>query len=250
MIVREGKLVISAVGFLTRIPVGRWAARSDEQINHSSRYFPLVGAAIGVLGAAVLSAAAALLPIVVAAVLSIVATVLITGAIHEDGLADTCDAFGGGITPEDVCRILADSRIGAFGAVGLILALALKTASLALLPLAAATVALVCAHAFSRSMCVAIMACGRYARREGGKTRAVASGVRKRDAAIAVGIGLTSFALAPLTFLLAVPAAFAVCMVMYAYFRARIGGYTGDCMGAIQQVSEITCYLTFLALEA
>lgn len=248
MIARELGLVLAAAMFLTRLPLGRWTRYSDEQLNHSSRYFSLVGAGVGIVGAAVLGTAAIVLPLPVAVILSVVATVLATGAFHEDGLADTCDALGGGTTREDVFRILEDSRIGAFGALGLILALSLKVTSLAHLPLSALPIALICAHAFSRAACVLVMSLGRYAKREGGKTRPVAAGVRKMDAAIAVLIGLVPFALAPAAFLWAVPIMLAACAALYGYFRFRIGGYTGDCLGATQQIAEIAGYLTFLAV--
>lgn len=248
MIAREARLVVAAAMFLTRLPLGRWTHYSDEQLNRSSRYFSLVGAGVGVVGALVLGATALVLPLPVAVILSVVATVLATGAFHEDGLADSCDALGGGMTREDVFRILEDSRIGAFGALGLILALSLKITSLAHLPLSVLPIALVCAHAFSRAACVLVMALGHYAKPKGGKTRPVASGVRKMDAAVAVLIGLVPFALAPASFLWSVPIMLAACAALYGYFRARIGGYTGDCLGATQQVAEIAGYLTFLAV--
>lgn len=247
MIVQEVRLLAMAAAFLTRLPLARRLRHSDEDLNHSSRYFSLVGAGVGAMGALVLACAAAWLPLPVAVILSVVATVLLTGAFHEDGLADTCDAFGGGMTREDIFRIMEDSRIGAFGALGLGLAIALKATSLACLPLALATMALVFAHAFSRSVSVLVMALGQYAKKTGGKTRPVAAGVGTVDAAIATAIGLAPVLLAPALFL---PSA--VCMLlagagMYAYFRARVGGYTGDTLGAIQQVSEIVCYLVLLA---
>jgi adenosylcobinamide-GDP ribazoletransferase len=241
MIGREARLVLAATAFLTRLPLR--PSHSDEELGRAARYFPLVGAAVGGLGAAVLLAAAAVLPLVVAVILSVIATVLVTGAFHEDGLADSCDAFGGGGTREDVLRIMQDPHIGAFGVLGLLLVLALKIASLVHLPLAALPLALVGAHAFSRSLCVAVMAFGEYARAEGGKTRAVARGARPADAAVALLIGLVPFALAPAAFLWALAIMLLVAIVLYAYFRARIGGYTGDALGALQQVAESTCYV-------
>jgi adenosylcobinamide-GDP ribazoletransferase len=241
MIGREARLLIAATAFLTRIPLGR--SHSDEELNRSVRYFPLVGAAVGALGAAVTIAAAAMLPLPLAVILGVIATVLVTGAFHEDGLADSCDAFGGGRTREEVLRIMQDPHIGAFGVLGLALVLALKIASLVHLPLAALPLALVCAHAFSRALCVAAMSFGEYARAEGGKTRAVARGARPADAGIALLVGVVPFALAPAAFLWALPVMLIVAIALYAYFRARIGGYTGDALGALQQVAESTCYV-------
>jgi adenosylcobinamide-GDP ribazoletransferase len=241
MIAREANLLIAATTFLTRLPLGR--SHTDDELNRAARYFSLVGAGVGAVGAAVLLAAAAALPLAVAVILSVLATVLITGGFHEDGLADSCDAFGGGKTREDVLRIMQDPHIGAFGVLGLALVLALKITSLVHLPLAALPVALVCAHASSRALCVAVMAFGHYARHEGGKTRTVARGARPADAAAALLIGLVPFALAPAAFLWTLPAMLIVAIALYAYFRARIGGYTGDALGALQQLAECTCYL-------
>lgn len=246
MIAREAGLVLAATAFLTRLPVRRHDCHDGEPLERCARYFSLVGAGVGAAGAAVLVAAALVLPLAVAVALSVLATVLVTGALHEDGLADTCDAFGGGVTREDVLRILGDSRIGAFGALGLVLALFLKLTTLAHVPLAVLPIALVCAHALSRAACVLVMALGRYARPEGGRTRAIAAGARKTDAALAISIGLLPFAWAPGVFLWSVLVALAVCAALYAWFRARIGGYTGDGLGAIQQATEIACYLAFL----
>lgn len=243
MIAREGRRLLAAAQFLTRVPL-----KLDAEPAHASRYFPLIGAALGALGAAVTLAAAALLPQTLAVILGVIATVLATGALHEDGLADTCDAFGGGRTREEVLRILGDPRIGAFGALGLGLALALKISSLAHLPLAALPAALICAHASSRALCVGVMALGHYGRPEGGKTRAVAEGARVGDAAIAAAIGLAPFAFAPAAFLWALPPMLLLSLALYAYFRARIGGYTGDTLGAVQQVGETACYVTLVAV--
>jgi adenosylcobinamide-GDP ribazoletransferase len=249
VIAREAKLAAAATAFLTRISAARWTRFSDEQLNHSSRYFSLVGAGVGAVGAAVLLATSQVLPVAVAVVLSVIATVILTGALHEDGLADTCDALGGGTTREDVFRILEDSRIGAYGTIGLILVLALKLAALAHLSIAIAAVALICAHAFSRAVCVGVMALGRYAKHEGGKTRPIASGVRVQDATIALGLALLPFAWAPTGFAWAIPAMLVVSLLAYVYMRSRIGGYTGDCLGAIQQLSEASCYVTILAIR-
>lgn len=248
MIAREARLMVAAMAFLTRLPIARWVGYSDEDLNRSSRYFSLVGIGVGFVAAAVYLASAAVFPPLIAVILSMAATVLATGGLHEDGLADTCDAFGGAMTRQDVLRILEDSRIGVFGALGLVFCLALKASSLAYLPASVVPIALLCAHGSSRAICVLTMALGRYARKEGGKTRPVAAGVRGTDAAVALLLGLVPFAFAPASLLWAVPVMLAVAGVMYLYFRARVGGYTGDCLGAVQQLTELVCYITLLGL--
>lgn len=246
MIAREAGLLLAATAFLTRLPLRR--SHGEAEIGRAARYFPLVGAAVGALGAGVLVAASAVLPLAVAVVLSVAATALATGALHEDGLADTCDAFGGGASREEVFRILADSRIGAYGALGLMLVLALKTASLAHLPAAVLPLALVFAHAFSRAICAVVMAAGAYAKREGGKTRAIAAGARGTDAAIALALGLLLLVWSPTLLAVAALLMGAVAAALYAYFRARVGGYTGDTLGAIQQLTEAAGYVAMLGL--
>jgi adenosylcobinamide-GDP ribazoletransferase len=245
MIAREARRLLAAAAFLTRLPLAPGGA--DEELGRAARYFPLVGAGVGLAGVAVLAAGATALPLLVSVILSVGATVLLTGALHEDGLADACDAFGGGASREEVFRILKDSRIGAYGALGLILVLALKIASLAQMPVAVLPLALIFAHAFSRALCVAVMAAGVYAKREGGKTRRVAAGARPVDAAIALAVGLAAVLWSPAVLAPAALVMAALAAVLYGYFRARVGGYTGDALGAIQQLTEAAAYVAVLA---
>jgi len=163
----EAQTIATAFGYFTRFPVPHGIVYSDARLARSGRYFPLVGAAIGALGALVFAIGSHFWPLPVAILLSMAATLLATGALHEDGLADCCDAFGGGYHRADVLRILKDSRIGVFGAVGLIVTLALKWQ--ALLGLAAWGPAVACAwmivaHAASRAGAIVFTATLDYAR--------------------------------------------------------------------------------------
>ena len=130
------------------------------------RYFPAVGAVIGAAGACVLVAAASVLPMAVAVLLSTAATVALTGALHEDGLADTFDGIGAA-TRERALEIMRDSRIGTYGALGLGLMLAPKVAALAAMPAGLAAAALVAGHAASRLSSVVVVATSRYVRETG-----------------------------------------------------------------------------------
>ena len=147
--------MLAAVSFLTRVPVATGRSVCATDIGKSARWFPLVGALIGCVCVIVLRVFSPVFPALVVAVLVLVAEALLTGALHLDGLADMADGFGGGRNREDVLRIMQDPHIGAFGVLGLALVLMLKIASLVHLPLAALPLALVCAHAFSRALCVA-----------------------------------------------------------------------------------------------
>ena len=189
---------------------------------------------MGALGAAVLWAASAGLPPLAAAVLSIGATLLATGAFHEDGLADTCDGLFGGWTTEDALRIMKDSRLGTFGVAGLCTVLLAKAALLR------DPAALIAAHAISRFMAVTLIAALPYVRasEQGAKAKPVAGGVRPVDLAVA---GL--FGLAPLLLLhrpvLTLVLVAALTLILGRWFQRRLGGYTGDTLGATQQVTEL-----------
>ena len=122
-----------AVGYFTRIPMGTISGFSDSDLDHASQYLPWIGLGIGVIAAGVFWFSILWLPQPAAAVLAVVAGLLLTGCFHEDGLADVCDAFGGGFAPADKLRIMKDSRIGTYGATALWVVLSLRTAILAFL---------------------------------------------------------------------------------------------------------------------
>jgi len=232
--VSQLRLVLTAVQFLTRVPVPAWVGHSPDQLNHATRYFPLVGVAVGALGAGVFWAASQGLPPLAAATLSIVATVLATGAFHEDGLADTCDGLFGGWTRDDALRIMKDSRLGTFGVAGLALTLATKAALLH------DPWAMIAAGAGSRFMAVTLIAALPYVREseQGARAKPVAAGVGVAELAIAGACGLV-----PLLLLARPILSLVLIAVLTAglarWFRRRLGGYTGDTLGATQQVTEL-----------
>ncbi|KKB64495.1 hypothetical protein WM40_05205 [Robbsia andropogonis] len=159
--------MVIAFGYFTRFPVPHGVAFTDARLARSARYFPVVGAVVGALGALTFGIGSHVLPLSVAVLLSIIATLLATGALHEDGLADCCDAFGGGYQRTDVLRILKDSRIGAFGAIGLIVTLTLKWQTLqGLAAYGYGFVAawMIVAHAASRAGAIVFTATLDYAR--------------------------------------------------------------------------------------
>lgn len=245
MTAAEWRLFLTAVQFLTRCPVPASVGHSPAQLDRATRYFPLVGACVGAWGAVVFVVANAGLPAPVAAVLSVAATVLATGAFHEDGLADTCDGLFGGWTRDDALRIMKDSRIGSFGAAGLGLVLGLKVAALAGL---AAPAAIVAAHACSRFMAVCVIGALPYVREseQGAKAKPVAGGVGRTELAVAALCGLLPLLLLGWRAVPALLAAGVVTSVLALWFRRRLGGYTGDCLGATQQVAEAAVLLAVL----
>jgi len=252
------RLFLTAVQFFTRIPVPAWVGHSAQQLDQAARYFPLVGACVGALAAGVLYLSAQLLPLSLAVTLSMVASILVTGAFHEDGLSDFADGMGGGHTREKVLSIMKDSRIGSYGAIALVLTLLLKFEALLALcdshSPALVAAALVAAHSVSRLLAASLMLTQRYIR-DDDSARARPAAQQMSHASFAVALISASAALALPYAADAAPGAllgavtFALLMRAYLAWRmhTRLGGYTGDCLGAVQQLSELAFYLGLLA---
>jgi len=251
--IHQLRLFFIALQFFTRIPIPHWVGFEPAWLNHASRYFPLVGVVVGAIGAAIYFIAAHWLPAPVAAVLSTAATIYLTGAFHEDGFADTCDGLGGGMTKERALEIMKDSRVGAYGAIGIVCMLGAKLAALATLPPLTAIGALLLAHPLSRLAATSLIWQMEYARAEG------------KAKPLAVRMSSAEFGIATLTVLVPTLALFAVGLLDLAAigaallatllatrwlartFTRRLQGYTGDCLGAVQQLAEVAIYIAVLA---
>ncbi|HEY2605641.1 adenosylcobinamide-GDP ribazoletransferase [Paraburkholderia sp. RL18-103-BIB-C] len=249
----ELRYFFTALGYFTRVPVPRWVGFEPHYLNAAARYFPLVGGLVGAFSALVYLAALHVFPAGVAVLLSMAASLLVTGAFHEDGLADCVDAFGGAYKRDDALRIMHDSRIGAFGAIALVIALALKWQTLAALPPLRAASLMIAAHAASRACAISYLATLDYVRAEG-KAKPVAqrlSGPALLCAALfglpwllwPNGPGAPDWRFAGSVFAVLI----VLRLVMGRYFVRRIGGYTGDCLGFAQQIFELSIYLVGLA---
>ncbi|SAK75028.1 cobalamin synthase [Caballeronia catudaia] len=243
----ELRYFFAALGYFTRVPVPRWVGFEREYLNAAARYFPLVGAMVGGVAALVYLAALRVFPAGVAVLLSMAATLALTGAFHEDGLADCVDAFGGAYTRDDALRIMHDSRIGAFGAIALVVALALKWQTLASLPPQRVAWTMIAAHAASRVFAISYLVTLEYVRAEG-KAKPVAQRMSLASFALALVFGLPWLVMIDVRLACATIVVLAVLrFVIGRYFVRRIGGYTGDCLGFAQQVFEIAIYLIGLA---
>ncbi|MBW8845041.1 MAG: adenosylcobinamide-GDP ribazoletransferase [Burkholderiales bacterium] len=250
------RLFLVALQFLTRLPV-RLSRFEPTWLNDCVRHFPLVGALVGACGAAVLLLAAQLWPAWIAAVLALIATVTLTGGFHEDGLADTFDALGGVVPRDKALAIMKDSRIGSYGALALVLSLLLRAALLAVLaarPALGAVAALLASHAFARAAAVGVMVSLPYGGdSEHAKAKPLALAVAPRNFGIALGwCGLLALALAGFgvylpKLLMAAAGATAVAVLMRQWLHRRLGGYTGDGLGATEQFAEIAVLLAFTA---
>jgi len=246
---REIESFLGAVRFFTRLPVPGWVGHSAEGLNRSARYFPAVGLLVGGIGALVYLAALQLWPQPVAVLLSLAATIYATGAFHEDGLADTVDGIGGGWDKLRILEIMKDSRVGSYGVVAMVLALLGRFTLLTALDVALVPYALLAGHALSRFCSTVLLATMDYVREDQqSKARPLATRLSGGGMLVAGLFGLAGLALLPPAKALAGVALAAVATAWIAgKFRRWLGGYTGDCLGAAQQVAEIGFYLGMLA---
>lgn len=266
-----------AVQFFTRIPVtgslAEWVGYSPAMLRASAAHFPGIGWLVGAVAAGVYVLLLALLPPVpfaplVAAVLSTVATVLLTGGFHEDGLADVTDGLGGSSERLRALEIMKDSRVGAFGAMALVLALLCKVALLALLGSAEGmapgteeiqpdapfngwlvAIALFVAHVVSRTLpLLLIRVLPHVGDAAGSKSKPLADQITLSSLGVALiwsisALALASYALPAMTLIVACSFSMIALLWMGRLFTRRLQGFTGDCLGATQQVCEIAFYL-------
>jgi adenosylcobinamide-GDP ribazoletransferase len=239
----ELRALAGAVAFLTRVPVGRWIVLGGDDVSRAGAAFPFVGAGIGAVVGGLADALSGPLTAPVAAVCGVAAGTVVTGALHLDGLADTCDALGA-TSRERALEIMRDHRVGAYGAIALVLDLALKIAAVA--ALAARGDALrfaVCATAVARVAPVVLAAGLPYARTGGGTGDVLGSRARAAAAAVVAGAFCVWLGAAALL----VVAGVAMLVVGLAA-KAWLGGRTGDVLGASAEVVELACFVAAVAV--
>lgn len=243
-IAQNWRYLLTAVTFFTRIPISL-NAFAESDLNKATRYFSLIGIFVGAVGALVFWLCDFLLPLEVAILLSMVATVLLTGAFHEDGLSDTVDGLGGGWNKERALTIMVDSRIGSYGAIALVLALLIKYQALSYQVVALMPISIIAGHALSRLCAVLVMFTQSYVKSEG-KSKPLATRLSVFELTIATFFGLLPMAFLAMKYLFALVPVIIVWLWFSAKIQKRIGGYTGDCLGAMQQLTEIAFYLGLL----
>jgi adenosylcobinamide-GDP ribazoletransferase len=245
MIRRELTAFFAALGYFTRLPVPGWVGYSADGLARAARFLPAIGLLVGGVGALVFWLALHVWMQPVAVVLAMVATIALTGAFHEDGLSDTADGLGGGWDKAKILAIMKDSRVGSYGVIAIVLALLGKFALLATLPAGQVAAALIAGHAVSRFCAVSLMVTMDYARDdEASKARPVAARLGAGALVFAlVFAALPLVLLVPEQVLPAVALAALATIWLAAKCRRWLGGYTGDCLGAVQQVAEIAFYL-------
>lgn len=248
------KLLLTAIMFYTRIPVTKKLEYSTELLNRSTKYFPLIGWLVGGFGALVFIACSFVFPLSISVIFSMISTILLTGAFHEDGLADSCDAFGGGWTKEKILEIMKDSRIGTYGTVGLILILSAKYFCLTSVSVEQIPFVLFAGHALSRYSATGMIFFSEYARDDAkSKTKPIGKSLSAIDYLIAFIFGTTPLLFLSINYsywyLLIIITIVPIIYFFKRYFEKWIGGFTGDGLGATQQISEIVFYLGFIAIS-
>jgi adenosylcobinamide-GDP ribazoletransferase len=236
--------------FYTRIPLFFKIEYTREAARNATKFLPVIGWIVGGSSALVFYGSIYIFPVSVSIILSMITSILITGAFHEDGLADVCDGFGGGRTKERKLEIMKDSHIGAYGVIGLILALMFKFALLNEIYFKILPFIIISAHSLSRFAAISIMNTHQYVRKnEESKVISVIKKISIPELVFASICGVLPILLFQnyLYFLLVIPVLI-TSWLLGIYFKKQIGGYTGDCLGAAQQICEIVFYLSFLVL--
>ncbi|MBV8325590.1 adenosylcobinamide-GDP ribazoletransferase [Chryseobacterium sp.] len=239
----------TALMFFTRIPVPFTIPYSGEIMNKSQKYFAWVGLLVGIINAMILYLSTLLFNLEIGIVVMMISSVLLTGAFHEDGFTDMCDSFGGGYGKEKILTIMKDSRVGAYGTIGIILLFALKFFSIQALgtvDLTKTLAVIILAHSSSRFISGTMIYTHQYVTDiDVSKSKPLAN---KPLDGIALLVGFISvfiaFTLIPdWRLIFAFALAYIGKIYLGWYFKKHIGGYTGDCLGAVQQVCEVLFYL-------
>lgn len=246
---KEWQIFKTSLLFFTRIPVGGHGDWNQEYVNKATSYLPVIGIVVGSFGSLIFFGSSYLFPQAVAIVSSMVATVLLTGAFHEDGFCDVCDGFGGGYTKEQRLMIMKDSRSGAYAVVGGALLLLLKFSALSSLSATIIPLTLVVGHTLSRTTIIWFVSQHNYARDDNqSKSKPLAKSLTRSRFIIATLAGLSILFILPPQ-----PAVAGLITAIISYFLwshyvvNRLGGYSGDCLGATQQIIEVVFYLTISA---
>jgi adenosylcobinamide-GDP ribazoletransferase len=243
--------------FYTRLPVPAGQEHSDLILNRSRKYFPLIGIIVGLISASAYCLASLVLPVSISVLLSMVCGIMATGAFHEDGFADSCDGFGGGWTKEQVLTIMKDSRLGTYGCTGLISILSIKFAALLSLAehgLVVFLIACVASHSLSRGYSSSVIELFDYVQDiDLSKVKPITDrSLGVTDLAVSLVTSLIVvmllLVLNPIAGLLSIILAGFISYCFAQYSKKRIGGYTGDVLGAIQQLGEVTIYLCLVAM--
>ena len=255
--IKEIQLFFTAIMFYTRIPCPSNIDHNSQALNKASRYFTLIGWIVGILSFSVFHISFILFDQSISVILSLITGILVTGAFHEDGLADVFDGFGGGWTKQKILDIMKDSRIGAFGTISVVLLLVFKYSALNSILFNTDKwffnlLIFISYHSLARLTSVNLIFTSQYVREDqDSKAKPVA-----KNFGLTEIIGAYFFGIFPLIFLVCQNWKFILILVPILlllflskrYFEKRIDGYTGDCLGAVEQLAECTCLLFYIGL--
>lgn len=242
--------IFAALIFFTRLPLWRVVTVDQRHYARVVELWPLIGWLTGGLMALTFWAASMVFEPLCAATLAILSRTLLTGALHEDGLADFCDGMGGGTSRDRILAIMKDSHIGTYGVIGLIFYYALTIFAVSSLPVGCACLLLIAGDSWSKFCASQIINMLPYARTaEQAKNRTVYTRFTPAAEIIAIIIGAAPLALLPYPMQWAAAAPMVASGLIFMLLHRKIGGYTGDCCGAVFLISELAFYLTAAALQ-
>jgi adenosylcobinamide-GDP ribazoletransferase len=251
---RELGRFMAVLQLMTILPLRPSELQSPDWLMRAAKYFPAAGAIVGLLSALVFFLASIVWSNALPALLAVATSILLTGALHEDGLSDTADGLGGGRSAEARLAIMKDSSIGAYGALAMGFSVAIRVTALAALPPLSGACALVAMHAAARAMPIAMFRTLPYARSH--STKFDYRGEMPDGLELVVALAIVVLALLPLAFwsMTAVIAGLAIgsllAIILCGMARRLINGYTGDVLGGVEQVFEIGFLLGVAALLA
>lgn len=244
-------LFLLALMFYTRFHVGQ-VDYSKEKLNEAFRYFPLIGVLIGSIGTGVYYAFSGFVSSLSCIIISLASMVYVTGALHEDGFSDFFDGFGGGQSKEQILKIMKDHAVGAFGLLSLIFLFFLKVSLLLSISSSSMFLILICMHSGSRGTVLVYIGLSNYARseKEHGKAEHARAGIDKRSLCIGLGLAFLPFLFTSIPFvLLSIILNFILMFFLRSYTERKIGGYTGDVLGALEQFSELITLFAYVASQ-
>jgi adenosylcobinamide-GDP ribazoletransferase len=252
MISLERMRFFVALQFLTRIPLKHIDPLPGDWLVRAAKYLPLVGGLIGIATGGIILLSSHVFPAPLPVILGLAFAILLTGGLHEDGLADTADAFGGGSTRERCLEIMKDSRIGTYGVLALIVTLALKATALSGVDPLTAAKAVIAGFAGARAAAVLALAGLSYAGGEVAKSSRTTSEMTGNEIAVTVVTALIFgfLCLSPLVFLASAVFAGVAATIVALIAHQKIGGYTGDVLGAVEQIYETAFFIIAVAIIA
>jgi len=246
---KEVNIFLTAILFFTRIPVKLIGEYENDMLNKASRYLPFIGYIVAAISASIFYISHIFFSTNISIIFSMIASIITTGAFHEDGLADTFDAFGGGWNKEQKLKIMKDSRIGTYGSIALILSLLFKYVLLIEYKVEYIISIIFLSQILSRLTPVVLIYFLKYVRFDSSsKSKPVGEGISLSNLFVAILFTFLPLAFFSIITIVIVPILFFTQLIFAFWFKKHLSGYTGDTLGASQQISELVILLSFLVI--